>query len=104
MTLPTGERLLITIDRKVEVECDYKVDAVVSDPPMEPGDSGHVWDVVNACVGGILDDGCQRLGKCPQCHGTGRVTKRVRGWVQVKTYSKLSMLPDSDEANEDGYE
>lgn len=68
MNLPDGERLLLTIDREVEVECDYDVF------------SFSAQRVIERCVNGLVDND----KGCPKCRGTGRITRRVRGWIEVE--------------------
>lgn len=67
MNLPTGEKLILTIDREVEVEC----------ATCEGSGNNIIADLQQQALGEHEPD-------CQQCHGTGRITKRVRGWCEVE--------------------
>ena len=76
INLPPGERLLLTVDRVLpEEQCER-------------------------CkgVGSLLDDvppyyGATAMVDCWACHSTGRVSRRLRGWVRVLYSGKYCENP-----------
>ena len=66
MNLPEGELHIITIDRVVEKDC-ICVEPIQSKP-----------------VAGTWTERGEVDSECSYCHGTGKQSARLRGWVEVK--------------------